>query len=317
MKGKKEFAILFFIIAVLAFYIFSEKGEKTHYSLPAVEKIVTGDISKVSVKKKDAEINLEKVDDKWRVGAENFPADNSQVEKMLEEITGLTLTVLASETGEYAIYELDEKNRIEVEVYKGDSRLRKVVIGKPASSYRHTFVMLDDDNRVFHAAGNFRAVFDKGVSDIRDKKVMVFHDEITEVTLKKNKEKITVVKTSVPVPADVTKKQEEGQEPEEAAPTWTTTDGKPAKKEEVDGLISALSDLLCDNFIEDRQKEDFTLPIYTATLKGTKIYSISLFEKRDNQYPAVSSESDYPFLISEWKAKQIMKDLKGLLEEKM
>lgn len=43
-------------------------------------------------------------------------------------------------------------------------------------------------------------------------------------------------------------------------------------------------------------------------------YSISFFEKEDNKHTAVSSESEYPFLISDWKAKKIMKDLKTLTE---
>jgi hypothetical protein len=65
----------------------------------------------------------------------------------------------------------------------------------------------------------------------------------------------------------------------------------------------------------DKTKEDLKSPVFTATLKGLNTYTISIFEKKDEQYPAVSSGSEYPFLLSERKANQIMKDFKGLLVE--
>jgi hypothetical protein len=316
VKGKKEFAILLFIIAVLAFYIFSEKGEKTHYKLPDFEKLQTDDISKLRIKKHDSEIELIREGDKWLAGPGKYAADNTVIDKMLEEISGLTLTALASESKKYAIYELDEKNKIKVEAYKDDSLLRGISVGKPASSYRHTFVMIDDDHRVFHAEGNIKSDFNKTISDLRDKTVMAFTDDITEIILKKGREEMTVVKATAPVSVDVTREQskEEEQKTEEPGPKWTTADGKKVKENEVDGIVNTLSNLLCDEFIEDRTKDDFKSPIFTATLKGVNTYMIFLFEKKDNQYPAISSESEYPFLISEWKADEIMKDFGSLVE---
>jgi len=83
----------------------------------------------------------------------------------------------------------------------------------------------------------------------------------------------------------------------------------------VDEIVSTLSNLECDEFIENKNKDDYKSPLYTLTLKGINTYSISLFEKKDNKHPAVSSQSDYPFLLSEWKAKRIMKDLSSFTEE--
>ncbi len=315
MKGKKELAILFFVIAVLVYYIFSEKSEKTHYELPDVQRIKKDDISKLNIRKKDSEIALIKENGKWLISEKKYPADNSLVDKMLEDMSGLKLTALASESEKYAIYELDKKNRIQVEAYKGDSLLRKLSIGKPASSYRHTFIMLDDDHRVSHSEGNIKSDFDKTISELRDKNVMSFQDDIMELTLKKDKDEITIAKAIAPVSVDISEKQVEEQKTEEAGPKWMTSNGKSVKASEVDGIINTLSNLQCDEFIEDKTKEDFTYPIFTATLKGVNIYAISIFEKRqDNKYPAISSESEYPFLISKWKANKIMKEPGSLME---
>ena len=66
----------------------------------------------------------------------------------------------------------------------------------------------------------------------------------------------------------------------------------------------------CNHFAyPNGKKEDFNSPIYTIRLIGLKEYSLSIFEKKDkniNQYPAVSSENDYPFMLPEYKANNIM-----------
>ncbi|NOZ68948.1 MAG: DUF4340 domain-containing protein, partial [Deferribacteres bacterium] len=198
-----------------------------------------------------------------------------------------------------------------------DRLLRRLNIGKPASSYRFTFVMLDDDPRVFQAKGEIKSTFSRTVSDLRDRKVMAFTDDITEVVLKRGKEEIKFLRTKAPVSVDTTgEKEGQEQKEEEEASAWKTADGRAAKAKEIDGIINTLSGLVCDGFIEDSKKEDFKSPVFTATLKGINTYTISIFSKKDGKYTAVSSTSEYPFLISEWKAKRIMKDFGSLIEEK-
>jgi len=315
MKIKKEYAVLFFIIAVLIYYISSERSDRTHYTLPEVRKIQKADISKINIKKKNSEVILIREGDGWLVGPDRYPAGDSGVEKIIDRITGLKLTAMVSESKNYPLYELDKGHAIDLEAFRGDELLLKVVVGKPASSYRHTFVLLGDDHRVYHADGNLKNEFNKTVSDLRDKKVMTFSDEIMEITLKKGKDELTIIKETAPVSVDVTGKEEEG-EPEQAEPAkWIIPGGKPVKQKEVDEIVSTLSNLHCDNFIEDKSRDDYTSPVYTITLRGAGTYSLSLFEKKEGQHPAVSSQSEYPFLLSEWKAGRIMKDPGSLSEE--
>jgi hypothetical protein len=316
MRGRKEIAILFFIIAVLIFYISNQKREKTHYKLPEVKKLQTDEISNINIKKKNSEIMLVKEAGKWLIGEKKYPADSTMVENMLKAISNIKLSALVSESKNYSIYDLDEENRVEVEAFKGDKLLRKIIIGKNAPTHHHTFVMLDDDYRVYHAEGTIRREFDRTVAELRDRKVMSFSDEISEVTLKRGKETLVMVKTSPPVSVDITETEaKEKEKTEESTPKWTTADGKAVKENEIKTIINTLSNLICDEFIEDKTKEDFKSPIFTATLKGINTYTISLFEKENGKYPAISSDSEYPFLLSEWKANRIMKDFKNLIEE--
>ena len=172
--------------------------------------------------------------------------------------------------------------------------------------------MVGDDPRVFHAEGNFREDFDRQVQDLREREVLAFSDEITEITLKKGGKEMKIVRAEPPPSADRTSKEDTQERPRSGATQWKTADGRPVNGEEVDQIVNTLSRLICDGFIEDRTKDDFHRPLFTATLKGSGTYSISLFEKEDKGYPAVSSGSDYPFLISEWKASKIMKDLSSM-----
>jgi hypothetical protein len=308
MKGKKELAILFFVIVVLLFYISNRKDEKTHYQLPEVIEISPDDISEVVIRKNDTETRVIKREDAWFVGAPEYPADSDKINSILKTISGMNLTALASESGNYALYDLDKENHIQVDVYQGEAMIRRITVGKPVSSFRHTFVLLDDDRRIFHAAGNLRTDFNRTVSDLRNRSFLTIHEEIAEVTLKNETEDMKIMRVSASYTTD-------GAE-EAAGPTveWFTDDNRKVKKEEIEEIINTVSDFKCDDFIEDRKKEDFPSPLFVVGLRGEKTYSVSLFQKEENQYPAISSESAYPCLISDWKADRILKDFTSLVE---
>jgi hypothetical protein len=305
MRFKREYIILILIIVILCVYLFLRQNERVHYELPKIKPIEKNDISKLTIKKADSEIVLFRKDDRWLISPQGFPADKAIVDRMLDEVSGLTLTALASESRNYSIYELDNKKKIQVTAYKGDTPLIKFDIGKIAPSYRHTFIKLEGDYRVYHAEKNLRNTFDKTVSVLRDKVVMKINEEITELTLIKGKKQMNIRRIIAPIETE--------QKQQEPAQKWETDKGQKLNDEEVDEIINTLSDLSCDDFIEGKKKEDFKTPIYSVSLKGIKTYKISLFKKQDGRYPAISSESDYPFYLSEWKAKKIMKEFKELI----
>jgi hypothetical protein len=309
MKGKKEYIVLLLIIGLIGAYLYFQKSGEIHYSLPEPEKIDRESVTGLKITKDGSELSLVNEDGRWLILPQKFPADRAQVERMVDAAESVTLTALASESKNYAIYKLDEENRIRVEVYGGESILREMDIGKPAPSYRHTFVKLGNDHRVFHAEGNLRDIFDRTADDLRDRVVMAFDEEITELTLTGGEESMTIVRGYDPV----SKAPDGEEEREQGHPAkWQTDEGVPVKADEIDEIIQTLRNLRCEGFVKDKAKKDLTSPSYTVSLKGLKTYSISFFEKEENRHTAVSSESEYPFLVSEWKAEKIIKDLKTL-----
>ncbi|RMF92276.1 MAG: DUF4340 domain-containing protein [Candidatus Schekmanbacteria bacterium] len=314
MKFKKEYIVLPVIIVVLLAYIVFQNKNKTNYELPHLRNIERKDISKIKIKKGSEVIDVEKKGANWVIMPKEYPADKEKIENLIDKASKVKLTALASESKKYEVYKLDEENRIEVELYQSDKPVRKIFIGKPVSSSRHTFIRLDDDYRVYHAEGNLRSAFNKDVDDLRNKKIWEINEEITKVTLIKDKKKLILLKK--PTENKDKKEEKKTKEKEKISYKWQTEDGKDVIEGQITEIINMLKDFTCDRFIEDKKKDEFRNPIYKVILSGANSYSISFFDEKDGQYEAISSQSEYPFLVSEWRAKRIMKDFDNILKKK-
>lgn len=318
MKVKRELFILIAVIAALSLYIFLQKRGKTHYALPALEKIAAPDIAKITIRKGSSEITLERDHERWLILPQKYPADPSLVKDMIDGVGSPTLTALASESKNYGIYDLDDNQRTSVEIAGPRGALRKMDIGKTAPSHRHTFVRIGDDHRVYHASGNLKGTFDKDVLALRDKSVLKIDGEVAKISLSEGKKQITFLMRPEPAPPPGAEgetssgKQGEGEGKEHSR--WMTADGKSAVDAEVEEIIDTAKNLRCDGFVEDKTKEDLKNPLFTLTLKGTAEFTLSLFEKKEDRYVATSSGSDFPFLLSEFTVKRIRKDPDSLIE---
>ena len=79
-----------------------------------------------------------------------------------------------------------------------------------------------------------------------------------------------------------------------AVKVWQSAEGKTGNQNNINRLLSAISNLRCESFIDDRQKDDFRDPIYTIDLKGVQNHKLSIFAKLtqdDTNYPATSTAS--------------------------
>jgi len=331
MKKKKigtEFIILAAIIIVLSLVLILRNPNKVHYELPELKTIDKADISKIEIIKPSETLTLQQKNGSWTIGPEEYPVDESRANAIINAAKELTLTTLVSEAENYSLYGLDEENRILVKVYSDDDVIREFEIGKDASTYRHTYVKIKDDKRVYHARNSFQSDFDQELDDLRDKSVMNFEKaEITAVELAWKDESIKFNREVRPVEeeekpeetkdADTAgeklKEQQEAVEPQEPKTEefWVTQDGKEAVKTELNPIINQCSDLDCQEFIYDKTKDEFSDPILVITFTGAaKDYILIIFEESeeyDNKYPALSSENPYPFLLGQGKINNLNK----------
>jgi hypothetical protein len=320
MKIKKEYVILFALILALSLYLMLRNPDRTHYQLPDVPHISETDLSKIEISKPETTIVLDKKDDTWHIAPEGYRANMDRVRNLLEVLQGLTVTALVSESRNYSRYDLDDDKKITVRAWTGDTVAREFELGKTAPSYQHTFVKLAGDDRIYHAQGNFRGNFDQTVDNLRDKTVLSFDlEEIQEIHITKGGDVIAFVLTQLP--AEVTSGEAvEGKHPEsqKTERVWTTSDGAEGDETQLNRLLSTLSSLQCEAYVDGKNKEDFANPICKFQLKGPKEYNLSIFKKTDKDaktYPAVSSENDYPFLLPEWQAKNLIKNPDELLKK--
>ncbi|MCP4747179.1 MAG: DUF4340 domain-containing protein [Desulfobacteraceae bacterium] len=332
---KKEYLILFAIIAALAAYLGLRSKDQTHFELPSPAPLESAKIDHLKFGKKDASIELEKKDEHWFIEPEGFPADTIKVKNMIKAAAELTITDLVSESGNYDRYELTGDKKITVQVSTGDKQKRTFDIGKTASTYQHTFVQLKDDDRVYHARGSLNRTFDITVDDLRDKIMLSFDKKsIQSIDLKKADKTLAVVLKELPAEKnpEKDKKQADSQEDskDESAPVqppkteWTTSDGQEVDQKTIERLLTSFSNLKCDAFNDKMKKEDFkeTDALWTVTFKNNQgNHSVWFFEEQEqkqDQLPGISSASDYAFFMPSSRMASIEKNVDKLLgiEEK-
>lgn len=325
---KKEYIILGVVIVALSLYLIFRNPNKVHYKLPELKPIDTKILTKIEIAKPVQTFTLVNNDAQWLIDPQGYPTDSSKISDITDTIGNLTLTALASKSKNYSRYDLDKDKVIKVKAYQKGRVVREFEIGKTTATNNHTFVKLKDDTRVFHAKKSFRRYFDLKSDELRDKVVMKLDKNgISEIEVEKEGKKVLFKKIAKPVEPKIDEgkkekvKKDEKQIPEKETETiWAMEDGKEGDKSELDSILSQLSSLNCDEYIEGKNKEDFIEPIYTIRLKGQKDYTLFLYEKikkgNDNgieNYPVVSSESRYPFLLSTYKAERLMKKPEELL----
>jgi hypothetical protein len=305
MKLKKEYLVLGVIIAGLAIYLYQRSADRTHYTLPALPALTAADITRIQIAGLGKTQTLVRKENRWTTEPQGFTADPKRVNEMLETLAGLNLTALVAESKNYDLYELDPENKVSVKAWQGDQVKRDLDVGKTAPSFRHTFVKIAGDDRVFHAADNFRFRFQSGLDEIRDKTVLSFNrQELQEIRISKGTTAATFTRS-----APQTEATPSGQ-PAPPPIGWQSSDGRPANTSDVEMLIGELTGLQCQAFIDDRGKDSFGDPAYAIALKTSKEHTLSIFAptETDGPYPAVSSDSDHPFQLSADQAQRIMKD---------
>lgn len=323
-KMKKEYMILLGIIAVLLIYLLFGTGRtKMSYSVPNLNAFNQSDITRIEVTNAEGSLVLSGEGDVWTIHPQEFPADLVKIQDMLKTISELQLTDLAAESQDFQRYDLDEDSKITVKAFHGDELLRQFDIGKTPATYRHTFVRMTEDTRIYYAKGSFRSRFELEINDLRDKTVMGFdRNEISEIIISQAGEAMIFAKTMLPPPQEDTVAAEQDDATTAPPPgeqeAWVLPDGRMGEKTVLDGILSALSDLRCDEFLEDESPEQSLEPVFSVTVKGTKDYTLKIFTKQEGdngKYPAISSENAYPFLLSTYGAEQIIKKDKDLFPE--
>ncbi len=301
---KKEYIILTVIMIALGAYLYFQNSDNTHYTLPQPAVIEETQISKIEILKKDLTIILNKESDLWTIGENKYPVDTTKINAVIDSLKEIKLTALISESGNYSRYELDDATKITVTAWNKDSIVRKVDIGKTASSYKHTFIKLDGNKNVYHAAKNLKSVIDTNEDKLLNKTILEFNFATTSsINITENDKKYSFSKQIEEIKVDINKdKAKDATTPIEPQEFWVSSNGEKKEKQSIEAFIKAFSSLQCDNFAKGLKKEDLKDPVYSVSLTTDKPYTLSVFKSDDEtKYTCTSSMSDFTFNLSSEK----------------
>jgi len=326
MKVKKEYLVLIAVAAGLAGYIALHESDRTLYKLPEIPPVAGETLTRLQVTRNGATLTLVKQDGQWLLEPSGYPADPERIKPMLDAVSGLKATALVSEAEDYLRYELDDARRLTVTAWAGDTRVRDFDIGKTAPSFRHTFVKLAGDRRVFHARGNFRNAFDQTGEALQNKTVMtVKPSEAATLRILADGGEVAFSRSTAAAPSTPNVSGETGRPTAGGTPPenptiaqWLRDDGQAADPAAVEKLLAALATVKCRQYIDGMTITDLTDPIYRLDINDGAAHTLSIFpkqEKEADQYPAVSSDSRFPFFLGADQAERIMQRPEALMPE--
>ncbi|GAB6142620.1 DUF4340 domain-containing protein [Desulfocicer niacini] len=327
---KKEYLILILVIAGLCGYLFTHNENRNNYTLPELKPLKASDITAITIEQNGKTIRISKTNEVWGITEKAYPADTDKINTLIKTITDLNITTLVSDKRDDARrYQLDSENRIKVTAEGSSGPVRTFEIGKVAPSYHQTFVILEGNDTIYHAAGNFRRDFEAGINELRNKQVLSF-DEKTIKAMELNASGITrtllpspVTETdpaATPPPTETEKSASQDQAPatnNKAKTVWIfQDDNTPGDTDKVKTLLSTLSSLECDNYTADENKKSLggQTPLCRILLKGDKEIELALFEKDANgKYPGLSSETPFPFVLDTYQGQDLVSNMETLL----
>ncbi len=323
MKLKKEYIFIALVIVLLVGYLSVRETDRTEYRLPTFAKIAVSDITRIEIARPEGTVVLDKKDTKWQIQPLAYSADSGKVNTILEDLEKLSLTALVSESKSWSRYDLEPDKAIRVKAWAGEDLKRDIQIGKTAPTFQHTFVRVGDAPEVYHAQQNLKTAFDQTADKLRDKTVLAFNlEEVTEIVITKEGKQTVIRKSEIaPPPAAPAPATAEGASPADAAVKpaeilWLTDQGKPADLSKMNRLLSTLSRLSCESYLEGKNISDLSNPISSIVIKGKKDYTLTLYaktEKDATNYPASSSETGSVFTLPDRQAEPLIVDPETLI----
>ncbi|MGD9159523.1 MAG: DUF4340 domain-containing protein [Desulfobacteraceae bacterium] len=306
MKIKKEYLILFLIIAVLVLYITLRKGNRIQYEIPEVTELTPDSISGIIIQGNNSKTVLTKEDDKWLIGPDKYVADSYKIEKMINFLKKPVLMTVVSDSKDYMRYGLDDKNRIIVKALSGDTPKRMIEIGYHTDVRNYTFIKLEDDYRVYQAREDLRDIFSTDIDDIRDKTVLSFNvQEVENIYLTRDGKELAFNKKEMP---------SEGEEGKTVI-QWETGDGKKIEAALMHSLLDDILGIKCAEYIYDINEGQLGDPAYVIRIRDKNDHVLTVYPKLEEDFRAVSSDNPTPFSLYSWRIDNVIEKFDKMLGE--
>jgi Domain of unknown function (DUF4340) len=164
----------------------AEAAKPKDDSAPPILKLDENSLTKLELRKKDAPaILLEKNGSEWKITEpKSFAADQSAVSSIVSSVASLNSERLVDDkSSDLHRYGLAHPS-FEVNVTGKDNKTERLLLGDDAPAGNAVYAALAGDPRVFTIAGYTRSSINKGLNDLRDKRLLTVNaDKISRVEI--------------------------------------------------------------------------------------------------------------------------------------
>src|SRR5205807_593102 len=230
MKNRGLLIAALVLAALLGLLYWSNRHPRSDNSNPALPtpsepapnilRFNEGNINKIELKKKSGDqiVIAKDSNGKWQITSpKSMGVDDSAISSLLSTLSSLNSERLVEEKatnlGQYGLTE----PKLEVNVTDKNNTVRKLLVGDDTPTSNGAYVQLAGDPRVFTIASFTKTSLDKGLNDLRDKRLITAEaDKITRLELivkqqtiefSRDKEQWQILKPK-PLRADATKVDE-------------------------------------------------------------------------------------------------------------
>jgi hypothetical protein len=282
---------LFVVLLVVAFLVLQKPGEQSASS--ASTGLLTGidsvSVDKIEIKTPTFSLVLEKRGTEWYIAQPiNYKANQTNVGQIIHQIKNLEVkSTVSSKPEKHSVFQVDQTGT-EVKVYEKGIEKTSFVLGKMAGGYTESYVRKLNSNDVLLVEGAYGYMFSRPVKEWRDKTIFTTPKEsIKEVQYQYGDTTFSMAfKDS----------------------TWLIGKDK-VQQSVIDGVLSSLSNLQADNFIDSTIS-----PKIMAAVMYAGVQIRFSFNKITNKYTVQSSHSSQWFILEPGKANKILKRKKEIVE---
>ncbi len=282
---------LFGCLLIIAFLVLQKPGERSANSastglLFSIDSLL---VDKIEVKTAVFSIVLEKRGTDWFVSKPiDYKADQSNVCRIIHEIKNIEVkSIVSNKPEKLSVFQVDQTGT-QVTVCEKGVEKAAFVLGKMATSYTESYARKTNSNDVLLVEGASSYMFNRPVKDWRDKTIFAVPKEsIKEVQYQYGDTTFNVAFNDS---------------------TWFVGKDK-AQQSVVEGILSSLSNLQSDDFVDSTIS-----PKVTAMVAYAGFQLRFSFNKTINKYYVQFSNSPQWFVMEQWKANQILKRKKEIVE---
>jgi hypothetical protein len=282
---------LFVCLLIIAFLVLQKPGEQSASSastgpLFAVDSL---SVDKIEIKTSASSVVLEKRDVEWFIVLPiDYKAQQSNVGQIIHQIKNLEVkSTISNKPEKHSVFQVDQTGT-QVTVYEKGTEKGAFILGKMAASYTESYARKVHSDDVLLVEGASSYMFIRPVKDWRDRTILTTPKEnIKELRYQYGDTIVNVTYNDS---------------------TWFVGKDK-AQQSVVEGILSSLSNLQADDFIDSTVSPKVTIMV---TYAGTQLRFS--FDKPKNKYYVQSSQSPQWFVLEQWKANQILKRKKEIIE---